>query len=109
MLILFLNFLIALISESHDYLLRSSNMHSSASRCLLNRDSCLLLDFFQGLMQTSSRGKVFVLSSETDNQSSGQQPSTGFVKPVSDLLDSEFNLVSHKLATSQRQIATLDA
>lgn len=107
MLIMLLNFLIAIISQSYDQVMTNSQVLLYNMRCDFNMECALLYDFYEEFRSAEELGQVYVVSADVNDEQNDNQ-FTGFVKPIKDLVRTELDALKGRITTNQKEITTLD-
>ena len=68
MLIMLLNFLIAIISQSYDQVMTSQMVLLYQQRCEFNIECSMVLDFFEELSGREELTKVYVISADLTSE-----------------------------------------
>ena len=106
MLIILLNFLIAIISQSYDAVMTKEMIFLYEARCDYNCETNILLDWFLGLAGQVKRAKVFSLSTPVQGEDMAMNEYTGFVRPLKMYVNQEMVSLKKKMNRDYTDIKT---
>jgi len=104
-LIVLLNFLIAVISQSYENVMNSSVQFKYKQRCELIRESAILNDTLSSFYSTFSDYQIFVLQANTTNDNAGKGDDwSGFVQTLKTFIKEENNKTHKKLNSNSKKM-----
>ena len=109
MLIILLNFLIAIISQSYDSVMTRQTQIVFTNKTEINVECCLLLDIYQNIKNLggdNNKSNVFTLRTTID-KASGNEQYFGFVKPIKHAVKVEVNSAKGKIAEVQKDVENM--
>ena len=96
MLIILLNFLIAIIGQSYDSVMSRNFISLYKSKCGFIKECTIITDMFDSLIGNSNLASVYLLSSSIDHDDSNNEW-TGFIKTITSTVKTEISALKSEI------------
>lgn len=104
MMIILLNFLIAIISQSYDKVISKSTILLYESKCDFIAETSVLIDSFPGVFGKDFRSQIFILQASTEDEGQTGDDVAGFVKTITKVIKSEIKEVKKSQTSLQKKL-----